>query len=267
MTDYALVFRGHSFGYEVQAIAKIFIPGVRFLLSENGEVPDVPNCLITEIAQPGDPAQILICSVDVSLHGKHAARCHTISQAEEHETAEMTLCTLLYEVLQEMTGYTPPWGMLTGIRPVRKVIQLLDAGKAEHMVQEQLDVFIGENFGLVAQVHGQFAATLIDAVVAFLSHLSFDSLIQVCLFCLNALHRSFHLVQLFAHRGPPSSLILLLASKGKGTGCLNQSMPSALMADQVSFLVPSPAAFAFSLAALRFSSLMGGRSRMDTRSF
>ena len=129
MTDYALVFRGHSFGYEVQAIAKIFIPGVRFLLSENGEVPDVPNCLITEIAQPGDPAQILICSVDVSLHGKHAARCHTISQAEEHETAEMTLCTLLYEVLQEMTGYTPPWGMLTGIRPVRKVIQLLDAGK------------------------------------------------------------------------------------------------------------------------------------------
>ena len=129
MSDYALVFRGHTYGYEVQAVAKIFIPGVRFLLSENGEVPDVPNCIITEVAQPGDPAQIIICTADVRLHGKQVRKCHTISQAQEQESAEMTLCTVLYEALQEITGYTPPWGMLTGIRPVRKVIQLLDAEK------------------------------------------------------------------------------------------------------------------------------------------
>ena len=129
MTDYALVFRGHSYGYEVQAIAKIFIPGVRFLLSEDGEVPDVPNCIITEVAQPGDPAQIINCIADVRLHGKHVIRYRTIRQDQAQESAEMALCTLLYDVLQEMTGYTPPWGILTGIRPVRKVIQLLDAGK------------------------------------------------------------------------------------------------------------------------------------------
>ena len=103
--------------------------------------------------------------------------------------------------------------------------QLLDAREAEHMVQEQLDVFIGENLGLVAQVHGQFAAALIDAEVAILPRLSFDLLIQFCLLRLDALHCSFQLVQLFAHRSPPSLLILLPASKGKGTGCLISRCP------------------------------------------
>ena len=72
------------------------------------------------------------------------------------------------------------------------------------MVQEKFDVFIGEDFSLVAQVHGQFAATLIDTVVAILPCLSFDLLIQFRLLCLNALHRSFQLVQLLTHRIPPS---------------------------------------------------------------
>ena len=83
--------------------------------------------------------------------------------------------------------------------------QLLDAGEAEYILQKLRDVFIREYFSLVTQVHGQFAATLIDAVVAILSCLSFDLLIQFCLLCLNALHRSLQLVQLFAHGGPPSS--------------------------------------------------------------
>ncbi|MBQ8080089.1 MAG: MBL fold metallo-hydrolase, partial [Oscillospiraceae bacterium] len=46
--NYALVFRGHSFGYEVQATAKLFIPGVRVILCEDGVIPEeIPNILLT----------------------------------------------------------------------------------------------------------------------------------------------------------------------------------------------------------------------------
>ena len=41
--EYALIFRGHSYGYEVQATAKLFIPQVRFLICENGEIKTETN--------------------------------------------------------------------------------------------------------------------------------------------------------------------------------------------------------------------------------
>lgn len=129
--NYALVFSGESacFSYEVQAIAKIFVPGVRFLIVNDGTVPEAAHVIAVRLDTSGDPCQIRVCHVDVRLHGKQAQRTECVSQELSKGELEFTLCTMLYEVLQEITGYTPPWGMLTGIRPVRKVIQLLDAGK------------------------------------------------------------------------------------------------------------------------------------------
>lgn len=128
--DFALVFneQSSSFAYEVQAIAKIFIPGVRFLIVTDGIVPDVPNVLHITLENGDDSQKSILAKVDVRLHGQQLARAMRLSLDLEKETLELSLCRLLYDVLQEMTSYTPPWGMLTGIRPVRKVIQALDTG-------------------------------------------------------------------------------------------------------------------------------------------
>ncbi len=132
---YALIFRNHCYGYEVQATAKLFIPNVRFLICENGEIPqDVPNYILTACRCTDDTVH---CDVEIHLNG--AVRCagtaiHDREACANPDTknseVEYRLCRLLYETLQEMTGYTPPWGLLTGIRPVRKVVQLLDDGMA-----------------------------------------------------------------------------------------------------------------------------------------
>ena len=136
MEQYALIFRGHSFGYEVQAIAKIFIPAVRFVLCENGEIPDnISNPILTEIENANDNSSI---HIDVVLHGKHCEKSETVSNRIEKNALEFKLCTLLYDVLQELTGYVPPWGLLTGIRPVRKVIQAFESGLTAQQACESL---------------------------------------------------------------------------------------------------------------------------------
>lgn len=132
--EYALVFRNHSYGYEVQATAKLFIPNVRFLICEDGEIPEnVPNYIMTSCEKT---ANVITCDVEIQLGTSRVNHSCGILSTEHPTTApdvknsevEYALCRLLYETLREMTDYTPPWGLLTGIRPVRKVIQLLDEG-------------------------------------------------------------------------------------------------------------------------------------------
>ena len=43
-----------------------------------------------------------------------------------------------FELLVNRTGITPPWGLLTGIRPVKKVIDLIRQGKSEEEIYSQL---------------------------------------------------------------------------------------------------------------------------------
>ena len=126
-SDYALVFAGQSgeFVYEVQAVAKVFIPGVRFALITDGTEPEAAHVIRVSVESNRDALQL---QVNVTLHGKRLERSESVSGELDKQGVEFALCSLLYDVLQTLTGYTPPWGMLTGIRPVRKVIQALDAG-------------------------------------------------------------------------------------------------------------------------------------------
>jgi oxygen-independent coproporphyrinogen-3 oxidase len=124
--QYALVFRGHHFEYEIQATAKLFIPGVRFQLCGDGIIPEAENQIVTTCEKKQTGTE---CTVEILLHGKHhSGSCFVPAENTSDGELEYALCRLLYEVLQEMTGYTPPWGLLTGIRPVRKVLQELEKG-------------------------------------------------------------------------------------------------------------------------------------------
>lgn len=128
MEQYALIFIGHPFEYEVQATAKLFIPGVRFTLLHK-EDETISNFILTK--QENDQQQVHIC-----LHGKEERRTQPISGNRSDQ--EYALCRMLFDMLREMTGYTPPWGLLTGIRPVRKVIQELQSGLSIEDVSEKL---------------------------------------------------------------------------------------------------------------------------------
>ncbi|MBD5143368.1 MAG: coproporphyrinogen dehydrogenase HemZ [Ruminococcus sp.] len=125
--QYALIFKGHSFEYEVQAIAKLFIP-VRFQLCQNGNIPEnIPNRIYTEISlSDNSDSKLQILIIKILLHGMSEEVTQQVSKNLSEEDLEYIFCKLLYTSLKKLTGYQPPWGMLTGIRPVRKVLQELD---------------------------------------------------------------------------------------------------------------------------------------------
>ncbi|MBR0483429.1 MAG: radical SAM protein, partial [Oscillospiraceae bacterium] len=129
--SYALIFRGHDFEYEIQAVAKIFIPGVRFALCRNSEISDAENQILTEF----DENQNLL-KTEIFLNGKTYS--DSVSAPAETSEREFRLCQMLYTGLQKLTGYRPPWGMLTGIRPVRKVLDALEQGNSPEQACQML---------------------------------------------------------------------------------------------------------------------------------
>ncbi|MBR1554701.1 MAG: coproporphyrinogen dehydrogenase HemZ [Oscillospiraceae bacterium] len=119
--SYALIFKGHDFEYEIQAVAKIFIPNVRFELCREQQIPVSDNRILTEF----DRNQNLL-KTEIFLNGKFYS--DSAPAPAETSEQEFRLCKMLYTGLQTLTGYQPPWGMLTGIRPVRKVLDALEQG-------------------------------------------------------------------------------------------------------------------------------------------
>ena len=135
--NYALAFRGHPFGYEVQATAKLFIPGVRFILCEDGVIPEeIPNILLTERTENADRHSPVCLRVQILLHGRQGEKQDTLPPDADRSVQEWTLCRMLYDVLHELTGYTPPWGLLTGIRPVRRLLQMAEGRSLEEAAEE-----------------------------------------------------------------------------------------------------------------------------------
>ena len=129
--NYALIFKGHDFEYEIQAVAKIFIPRVRFQLCRENEITEAENQILTEY----DKIQNLM-RVEIVLHQKKYAV--SAPACAEKAEQEFQLCQMLYTGLQKLTGYQPPWGMLTGIRPVRMIQDMLEQGKDDIQVCKEL---------------------------------------------------------------------------------------------------------------------------------
>lgn len=112
-----ICFKGNSCKYEIEAIMKLFLPikTFEFLFEEENRSGDY-----AVLSYDGGSA-----GCEVSLGGKLESETAAVKDEAEVETV---LCRLLYDVMRRLTGITPPWGRLTGIRPVKKVNALLDEG-------------------------------------------------------------------------------------------------------------------------------------------
>lgn len=117
-------FIGNGFKYETEAVLKLFLPIVTFdFLFE--EYPDSGDfCIIKrETAKDGYSLSVTV-SLDGINESREETRCGEFSDKED----EAALCTMLYLIMEKLTGITPAWGMVTGIRPVKKVNELLERG-------------------------------------------------------------------------------------------------------------------------------------------
>ena len=122
-----IILSNHSFKYETEAIAKLFIPAQRFNFLFDDLSAQNDDYIFTRIKKGRNFTCLYAAS---SINGKKSRKACKINNSDVDYTAEceLELCRMVYLTLQKLTGITPKWGMLTGVRPVKKVIPLIEEG-------------------------------------------------------------------------------------------------------------------------------------------
>lgn len=130
-----VVLIGNSFKYEIESICKLFFHTERFVFSENIADAVGEGFIIAEVDSSGDEMN-LKATVRLSGDTEYAEKtlpADTVKSVVEHE-----LCRLIYHILCRKTGITPPWGLMTGIRPVKKVTELMAKGMSRSEIEKNL---------------------------------------------------------------------------------------------------------------------------------
>lgn len=125
-----ICFFGCDYKYETEAVMKLFFPLTLFEFSYEEEAEG------DRVVVRSDEGRL---SVSVCTDGKTEISEGTHERAEaEGFTDEQALCRMLYRILEGMTGVSPKWGCLTGIRPVKKVNALAAEGKSKEEIFTEL---------------------------------------------------------------------------------------------------------------------------------
>ncbi|MDE6101885.1 MAG: coproporphyrinogen dehydrogenase HemZ, partial [Ruminococcus sp.] len=125
-----VILIGNSFKYEIEATLKMFFPALRFAFSDNIKDADAESCIIAGV----NGSEIY---TDVKINGvKYHSEKNIYST--DTKTVEHELCRLIYHILSESLDIISPWGLMTGIRPVKKVVELINQGKNFSEIQNIL---------------------------------------------------------------------------------------------------------------------------------
>ncbi len=132
---------GHTLKYEIECICKIFMPATRFSFSyDTDKLPEGAEEGAVLTFSQAENGQVWF-SVFVKLRGQEqsAAELHdSCDPVSEKAHCEYIFSAMLYRLLEKITDLHPAWGLLTGIRPVKKVQPLLEQGMTETEISRTL---------------------------------------------------------------------------------------------------------------------------------
>lgn len=118
---------GHACLYEVQALCMLFLGGEKIRM-EQGGVPPLAERYIYTGAQENPGSHESALTVRVLMNGR---LLEEMASASGKDARERIFGRMLYRILQNLTGITPPWGILTGVRPVRLFLDRMERGGTE----------------------------------------------------------------------------------------------------------------------------------------
>ncbi len=127
----------NSYHYETENLLRVFFPEEKFLCAESAEEGE-DYCIFET-----DGSRVRI---EVSLSGEKllSEESFSFDDKEEGESDESFLerkgAVMLFSLLCSYTSYTPPWGILTGVRPAKLMTKLMSSLGEE----KAKDYFINE---------------------------------------------------------------------------------------------------------------------------
>ncbi|MGI5857196.1 MAG: coproporphyrinogen dehydrogenase HemZ [Candidatus Merdivicinus sp.] len=131
-----IFFSGNRFKYEMENVARLFFPLRRFsFVYDSEEYPEADYLAFIrrENVSGGE------LTVRVREGGFDETAVSQVKMGEGYENAcEMEFARMLYRLLQKITGVTPKWGVLTGIRPVKRLQYAMDSGKSRQQAMDEM---------------------------------------------------------------------------------------------------------------------------------
>lgn len=127
----------HSYRYEMEKLVRIFMPGEKIEVTDSKDGCELVTAVGGEIS--------------VSAAFENFNKTLTAPLCADNE---MQMGRMVYRILSEYTGFYPPWGVLTGVRPSKLLISTqkkLGEGGAEKYFKEELLVS-GEKYELAKSV-------------------------------------------------------------------------------------------------------------------
>ncbi|MBO5859260.1 MAG: coproporphyrinogen dehydrogenase HemZ, partial [Clostridia bacterium] len=106
---------GHDFHYECENLCRVYFPNEKINIVYDGEGADskevVTRCIPVE---GGNRIEVY---AEIDGRKKELEALVEASENELRDKSELKTAQLIFAALSELTGYTPPWGVLTGVRP------------------------------------------------------------------------------------------------------------------------------------------------------
>ncbi len=121
---------GHTMEYDLVHIAMLFWPGATF----SGDLP--ADVRVVSCAEVTDTKKTRVVT-SISVSGDRKRSQKTISVAGKEDLLSAIKITF-YNVATSLTGICPPWGILTGIRPMNIYEKLADSNMSSPDIQQTL---------------------------------------------------------------------------------------------------------------------------------
>lgn len=124
-----LIFEGHDYRYAVEQSLLAFFPGERPVYE--GEDSGIARVSLTMEGATG------VAVTELSMTGRTVrgmSRADVSGAADKYEEERLKQRAVklsFFEAARSLTGATPAWGALTGIRPAKLAAGLLEEGKSE----------------------------------------------------------------------------------------------------------------------------------------
>ena len=125
-SEISLICIGHKYVYETECTVRIFLPGEKILVKF---CPDssAADEIITRLEDTGKEI-LLSTEINLSRFSFLKSQKLILPRKSDDSAIERGFGVLLYELLSKATGIRPPWGILTGVRPVRLCRRLQSQG-------------------------------------------------------------------------------------------------------------------------------------------
>lgn len=126
-------FNQKEFEYDAYTLVKAFFPKeeVKMFYIQEEQVPyECENRISIEY---GEQVVIRLSLGEISLEGRE-----DYDQEEDRKVRKNKLKQVLYKLLSQATGQTLPWGNLTGIRPTKIAMGLIESGMSNAQAAEYM---------------------------------------------------------------------------------------------------------------------------------